>query len=154
MIFIPGEVPSSKNSKIKTNHGVFNSVAVRKYLKFIGVKKYSCKNGVECYKRRPNIFNSPGLREEFWNVSFPVSVGVHFVRQTKRRFDFINLCQIIQDLLVAHKIIPDDDINNLDPVLMLVNGNRYTVDKERPGVYLHVLTDNEFKLPNREVRRQ
>ena len=155
MIFIPGEVPSSKNSKIKSKHGVFSSVAVKKYLRFLGVKKYSCRSGVEGYKKRPNIFDTPELRSEFRGCEYPVVLGVHFVRRTKGKFDFINIVQIIADLLVAHRVIEDDDINHLIPVCMTIDGQNYHVDKHKPGVYLQILDD--FRLPSWdswETRRQ
>ena len=56
-IFIPGNVPSLKNSKIKTERGVFASKTVTTYLKLFGIKSFkssSNKNGnknVELYKR-------------------------------------------------------------------------------------------------------
>ena len=152
MIFIPGNVPSAKNSKVKTAIGVFNSAAVRKYLQALGVKKYSAKNGIECYKKRPNLFDTPELRAEFWNIGYPAIVGVHFVRRTRGRFDFHNMVQIIADLLVAHRIIPDDDTDHFLPVPMRVNGACVTHDKINPGVYLSVLKD--YELPGWVCRGQ
>jgi hypothetical protein len=144
LIFIPGSVPSSKNSKVKCAKGVFNSPAVRKYLQFIGVKKYG-KDYVENYKTRPNLFDTPELRAELQG-EYPLIVGFHFVRKTKGRFDFHNLCQIICDLLVAHQMIPDDDIDHLIPVPMVIEGRLWTKDKDAPGVYLKLLAD--YKLPD------
>jgi hypothetical protein len=148
LIFIEGNVPSSKNSKVKTSHGVFSSAAVRKYLQKIGVKKYR-KDFVEGYKKRPNLFDTPELRAEFYGAEYPIVLGVHFVRKTRGRFDFINMCQLIFDLLVAHQVIPDDDMNHLEPVPMKINGATYTINKERPGVYLACL---DFKLPEWVVK--
>lgn len=149
MIWIPGNVPSSKTSQIKTQRGIFKSRAVSKYLQFIGVKRYSSRSGVENYKRRPNIFDTPELREEFFGLCYPVTLGVHFVRKTKGRFDFINACQIIFDLLVAHRILEDDDMDHLLPVPLRINRRDYTVSKHRPGVFLQVLSG--FELPHWEV---
>jgi hypothetical protein len=147
MIFIPGNVPSSKRGKVKADRGLFHSPAVRKYLQFIGVKRYG-HDYVENYKTRPNLFDTPGLRREFLYCDYPVTVGVHFVRRTKSRFDWINMCQIVFDLLVAHRVIPDDDINNLLPVPMLCHGRPFTIDKNNPGVWIQVM--NECKLPDTE----
>jgi hypothetical protein len=147
MIFIPGNVPSSKRGKVKADRGLFHSPAVRKYLQFIGVKRYG-HDYVENYKTRPNLFDTPDMRREFSGCEYPVTVGVHFVRRTKSRFDWINMCQIVFDLLVAHRVIPDDDINNLLPVPMYRYGRAYTVDKQSPGVWLAVL--HQYDLPHAE----
>ena len=146
MIFIPGNVPSSKNSKVKCAKGVFNSPAVRKYLQFIGVKKYG-KDYVENYKTRPNLFDTPELRIELQG-EYPLIVGFHFVRKTKGRWDFHNLCQVICDLLVAHGMILDDDIDHLIPIPMVVSGKVWTKDKNKPGVWVKVLPD--YDLPHAE----
>jgi hypothetical protein len=134
--FIPGNVPSLKNSKIKTVRGIFPSKAVMKYLKSLGVKKYSCtRKTVDDYVTKPNIFRE-SLKDFPTNIPYPVKLGFHFVRRTKTQFDFNNATQIIQDLLVAHNFIEDDSMNYLIPFVWNKNGKYYSVDKENPGVYL------------------
>jgi hypothetical protein len=152
VIFIPGEVPSSKNSKVKAARGVFMSKATRQYLQAQGIKSYSARNGVEGYKRRPNLFDTPALRHEFAGREYPIVLGMHFVRATKRRWDFCNMSQIICDLLVAHKIIVDDDIEHLIPVALRFNDKLYSVDKERPGVWLQ--TFRAGVLPSVRVHKR
>jgi len=144
LVFIPGNVPSSKNSKIKTSRGIFNSKAVSKYLQFIGVKRYSAKKReVENYKTRPNKFFT-AIHESgvFYgrNIlnSEQVKFGFHFVRKTRRKFDFHNMVQIIADLLVAHTFILDDDITHFLPYPMEMDGKYYSHDKENPGVWIGI----------------
>lgn len=136
-IFIPGNVPSLKNSKIMTKRGIFHSKTVSKYLQKIGVKKYSSK-GYENYKTRPNLFlHAIGdLKKAIKGQKPPAVIGFFFIRGTRHRFDFVNVCQIICDLLVAHGVIEDDDVSHLVPIPIQINGLWYKYDKENPGVWL------------------
>ena len=137
-IFISGNVPSSKNSKIKTERGIFHSKTVSKYLRQIGVKSYSMqKREVEEYKRSPNSFAFE-VGSFFSRSDFPLEVGFHFVRDSRRKFDIINMMQVICDLLVAHRFIPDDDASHLIPYTFKVNDKYYSIDKDNPGVWLTI----------------
>ena len=141
MIFIPGNVPSSKNSKIATSKGVFHSKTVSKYLRNHGIKSYSVtKQTVTNYVRRPDTFVEYVLqfKELFKDNSSPYIIGIHFVRDSKRIFDFHNIFQIIADLLVAYKGIEGDDMNNIVvvPIMNILTGKYYSIDKLNPGVYI------------------
>ena len=143
MIFIPGNVPSLKNKKI---NGKFLPVTVRKYLQFVGIAKYNCNHTkkkpkiVEEYKDilRVNLFRK-SVGTYFDDVDFPVKLGFHFVRNSKRKFDFHNAVQIIADLLTAHDFIPDDDMTCFLPFPMQKTGEWYSIDKHNPGVYIKIL---------------
>ncbi len=138
-IFIPGNVPSSKNSKIKSSKGIFHSKTVRKYLSSLGIKHFSTsKKEVESLKTRTNLFldNTNKLTNKLKEMDPPHKLGFHFVRKDKRSFDFHNMVQIIADLLVAHDVIEDDDMDHFIPVPYKINGNYYSIDKEDPGVYI------------------
>lgn len=144
MIWIPGNVPSSKSSNIKTEHGIFKSKQVRQYLQGLGVKKYSTRHGVTGYKTRPNLFRD-AITPYGGLYDYPVILGMHFVRSSRRRFDFNNASQIICDLLAAHGFVEDDDCDHLYPVPMWRNGGFYSLDKHAPGVWLAVLDRQVFK---------
>lgn len=141
LIFIPFNVPSLKNSKIKTSRGIFPSKTVKNYLTDLGIQRYSAsRKEVVGYKTKPNKFQE--LREIF-NKSLegkelPVEIGFHFVRKTKHKFDFNNANQIIADLLTAHGIIEDDNMDYFIPYAFKMNDKFYTIDKENPGVYLQI----------------
>ena len=143
--YIPFNVPSSKNSKAASKKGVFHSAAVRHYLQKIGVKKYH-KTEYENYKTRPNLFEEAvaPMREyihgysQNQGIAPPYIMGFHFTRDTRRKFDFINIAQIICDLLVAHKVIEDDNMDYLIPVPLMINGKWYSVDKEKAGVIIEI----------------
>lgn len=161
MIFIPGNVPSMKNGKnpvtVDRNGKTFTTLALsdaaKKYLRGLGVKKYSDK-GVEGYKKYPNLFAaSVG---SFLNdvADFPVVVGFHFVRDSRRRWDFHNAVQIVADLLVAHGYLPDDDVEHLIPVPLLCQGRWYSVSGHHPGVYLERVHSFDELVSRRQKQMQ
>ncbi len=154
MIFIPSNVPSLKNSKVKTSKGIFPSKTVTKYIKGLGIQSYnSRKKEVKGYKdpNRPNIFET--FREEFENMrkgkDDPLFIGYHQVRSSNRLYDFSNSVEIIQDLLTAHDFIEDDNVQYIFPVPMTIDGRLptpdnirtekwYSVDKKNAGVFLKI----------------
>lgn len=135
--FIPGNVPSLKNSKVKTSRGIFPSATVVLYLRSLNIQQYSVrKKKVKGYvdKTKPNRF-----AQAFKGWTKPdkrIFVGFHFVRNSKRKFDFNNATQIIQDLMVAHDYIEDDDMSWFIPMVWHKEGEFYSIDREKPGVYL------------------
>ena len=135
MIFIPHNVPSLKNSKIATTHGVFHSKTCRRYLQKIGVKKYG--KTVEDYRTRENLFRK-SVGNYFDNREYPIAVGFHFVRDSRRKFDFHNAVQILADLLVAHGFIVDDDMDHFLPCPLYKDRMWYSIDKQNPGVWLEI----------------
>ena len=137
--FIPGNVPSLKNSRVGTSHGNFPSKTVQKYLRSLGIKKCSAKNGVEHYARRPATLQCI-LKVTFfgWHPKYPVKVGFHFIRGTRHKFDYINAKQIIQDLLVAYRVLQDDDADHLIPYVWEIEGENYNYDKKNPGVWIKI----------------
>ena len=141
LIFIPFNTPSLKNSKIKTSRGIFPSKTVKNYLSDLGIQKYSAsRKEVVGYKNKPNLIEQ--LRDKFNKVlegkEPPFEIGFHFVRKTKHKFDFNNANQIVADLLVAHDIISEDNMDIFIPYAFKMNEQFYTIDKENPGVYIKV----------------
>lgn len=154
MIFIPSNVPSLKNSKVKTSKGIFPSKTVTKYIRGLGIQSYnSRKKEVKGYAdpNRPNIFET--FREDFENMrkgkDDPLFIGYHQVRSSNRLYDFSNSVEIIQDLLTAHDFIEDDNVQYIFPVPMTIDGRLatpdnirtekwYSVDKDNAGVFLKI----------------
>lgn len=136
MVFIEGNVPSSKNSKI---NGKFFSKTVQKYLRSFGIKSFSSrKKDVETYKTIPMTFPVEKLKKEFKGKGKQHVVLFHFVRDSKHKFDFGNVTQIILDLLTAFDIIEDDNMDYIIPMPWAVGGKWYSYNKENPGLYLIV----------------
>lgn len=146
-IFIPYNVPSLKNSKIKTSKGIFSSKTVQKYLRFLGIKSYSCsKKTVEVYKTIPLIFPVESLIKLVEGIEYPYFIGLHFVRSSKHLFDFINASQIILDLFTAFNIIEDDDMSKVMPIPYKKNELWFSYNKEQPGVYVTVFQDYSISI--------
>ena len=153
LIWIPYNTPALKNSKVKTGKGIFSSPTVKKYLRKLGIQSYSSsKKTVTGYVTRPNEFEQ--LRQQFekslLNKGFPVLICFHFIRDSKRLFDFGNATEIIMDLLTAHSIIPDDNVSFIFPSIMTVDGilpneenirelEWYSVNKDQAGVWIKII---------------
>lgn len=132
--FIPFNVPALKNGTV---NGKFKSKQVVKYMQKLGIKSFSSKKKTfDNYVRRLNVFY-----ETISRVKRPDQqsfFGFHFIRESKRNFDFSNAVQILEDLFTAHGFIDDDNINVMIPVPLFVNGRAYTVDKKNPGVIVSI----------------
>lgn len=118
-IFIPGNVPSSKNSKQWTGKMLINSKATRAYI----------KTSLEFYLKYRVDFQKMLKGKEK-----PYKVCLQFFRGTKHKFDYINPAQTVQDLMVKHKWIKDDNCSEIIPVF-----EKYKYDKENPGVLIKIL---------------
>lgn len=140
MVYIKHNVPSLKNGRISTDRGSFHSKTVQKYLRLHGIKYYSSgRKVVETYKTVPMTFPVEELKELFKDVQWPVIVGFHIVRDSKRRFDFINSLQVILDMMTAFDIIPDDNMDYVIPQCLWLDGKHYSIDKENAGVYIEII---------------
>lgn len=127
MIFIKGNTPSSKNSKqfvtLKTGKTMLlNSKTVQKYIK--NSKADWIKNKTEFLKMLKG-------KEK------PYKIELYFIRDSKRKFDYINAAQIVFDLMQEYGYIDDDDSQNIIPVF-----KGFEVDKARAGVEIRVLKED------------
>lgn len=125
MIYLKGNVPSSKNSKQWTGKTLIKSKTVRNYL-----KQYEIQ-----YKLKANEF-----KEMIKNKKKPYYIGFYFIRNSKRKFDYNNLTQLPQDLMVKYEWLDDDNADYLIPI-----GLGYTVDKAKAGLIITVLDTKEDK---------
>ena len=128
-IFIPGNVASSKNSKQWTGTRLIWGKLAQKY-------------------RANTAWYWKTYKKEFHKMiegkMKPYKVGFFFVRDSKRKFDIVNLVQTCQDLMVAYGWIVDDNADEILPFpfaeLDPQFGTKwYGIDKEKPGVYISVL---------------
>lgn len=127
MIFIPGNVSSSKNSKQWTGKYLVSSKQTQRYVK-----------NTEWYWVQ--------MRKDFRNMikglQKPLMIGFHFVRDSKRKYDYCNMLQICQDMMVKHQWIEDDNVDEMYPVPFKIDGKYSTVDKNKAGVYIKVLNND------------
>jgi len=134
MVFIEGNVPSSKNSKIK---GKFFSKTVQKYLRSFGIQSFSSRRKeVKGYKTIEMTFPIEELKEELKSDIYPIKIGFHFVRGSKHKFDFGNVTQILLDLFTSFDIIPDDNMDYIIPECLTIDDKYYSYNKDNPGVYI------------------
>jgi hypothetical protein len=79
---------------------------------------------VEDYDSKRKIFLS-------WNVSFPLDIGLYFIRDSRREFDGINAAQIIFDLMQKYQWVSND---NMD--VLRHHDLGYHVDRNNTGVII------------------
>lgn len=124
--FFKGNIPSFKNSKriFRTKTGktiLTHSKAVQKYLdEFEG--QWEDRNTILAF------------RKQLEGKEKPYKIGFFFVREDRRRFDYINMLQLPQDLMVKHGFIEDDNCNEIIPVVL-----GYKVDKNNSGILIKIL---------------
>ena len=119
MIFIAGNVPSSKNSKRWTGKMLINSKTVMKYIKDTKLD----------YENNKCLF-----KEMVAGKKFPVTISFKFIRGSKHKFDYINPAQTVQDLMVKNEWIQDDNCDYMIPYF-----EPYEYNKENPGVEIKIL---------------
>ena len=124
MIFIAGNTPSSKNSKqfVTLKNGkklLLNSKIVRKYID---------KSEMDWRFNKTEFFKMLKGKEK------PYKIELYFIRDSRRKFDYINAAQIIFDLMQEYGYIDDDDSTNVIPIF-----KGFEVDKVRAGVEIEVL---------------
>ena len=159
-IFISGEVRSSKNSKqiwkkpyrlpktllkklggritLATYKNIISSgkwyYDGKRVIPFITdsnlVKAYKLETGLQ-YNRNAKIF-----QELIKDKKLPLYIEFLFFREFDKSWDFNNLTQIVQDMMVKHKWMCDDDVYNMLPV---PPKPAFIVDQDFQGVLITVL---------------
>ena len=129
MIFITGNTPSSKNSKRiititskktgKKTTRLINSEVTEKYIK---------------NSKADWVLNKRNFLKMLVGKEKPYKIELYFIRDSKRKFDYINAAQIVFDLMQEYRYIEDDDSQNIIPVF-----KGFEVDKARAGVEIEVL---------------
>lgn len=124
MIFIAGNTPSSKNSKqfVTLKSGktlLINSKTVQSYIR---------------NSKADWLVNKNEFLKMLKGKEKPYKIELYFIRDTKKRFDYINAAQIIFDLMQEYGYIEDDDSRNIIPIF-----KGFEVDKNRAGVEIKVL---------------
>lgn len=129
MIFIAGNTPSSKNSKRIIT--ITNKKTGKKTTRLINsevTEKYIKSSKVDWLVNKNEFLKMIKDKEK------PYKIELYFIRDSKRRFDYINATQIIFDLMQEYGYIEDDDSQNIIPVF-----KGFEVDKARAGVEIEVL---------------
>ena len=116
--FIPGNVPSSKNGRRWTGKYFIASKAVMNYRKATK----------ECYTKYAEEFKAEVAKQKL-----PVKVSFEFIRGSRHKFDYINPAQTVQDDMVKHGWLEDDNAENINPYFI-----QYKYDKKNPGVWIEI----------------
>lgn len=117
--FIPGNVPSSKNSRQWTGKFFIASKTTQKY------RKDSEQHWIAA---------RDSFLESVKDLPKPYHIAFEFIRGSKHKFDYINPLQTVQDEMVKYGWIEDDNADILLPMVL-----PYKYDKEKPGVIIHVI---------------
>lgn len=118
-IFIPGNVPSSKNSKQWTGKFLVHSKQSQTYYKLSG--QDWTKFGVQ-------------FRQLTKNLPKPLKVEFTFIRGSRHKFDYVNPLQTVLDLMVKYNWIDDDNADEIKPYF-----GDYSYDKDNPGVVIKII---------------
>lgn len=118
-IYIPTNVPSSKNSKRWTGKFLIGSKTTLAYK----------KNVADYYALYKKKFHSMVKDKKP-----PYRVEFTFIRDSKRRFDYCNAVQIVADMMVEYGWIEDDNADIFIPVFA-----PYLYKKNDGGVIIKVL---------------
>ena len=78
--------------------------------------------------------NEKVFKEMVKHLEPPYRVSFEFIRDSKRKFDYINAAQVVQDLMVKHEWIEDDNCDWIIPSYI-----PYSVDKENAGVIIRII---------------
>ena len=123
-IFINGNVPSSKNGKRWTGKYLIHSKTTMRYIK----------------ESKPEYVNNVKRFTSFVKkLNTPYVVHFKFYRKSRRKFDYVNPLQTVQDLMVKHHWLEDDSSDHLLPIFDV-----YEYNNETPGVLI-TIKKNENK---------
>jgi hypothetical protein len=123
--FILGNVPSSKNGKRWTGKYLIHSKTTMRYI----------KETKEDYLRLKDKFV-----KELSKQDAPYTISFKFIRNSKRKFDYVNPLQTVQDLMVKYGWIEDDNATFLLPVF-----EPYEYNKVKPGVLITIKPNKNDK---------
>lgn len=125
LIFISGNTASSKNGR------TFN-IKLKRSLDSKSTQKYKAISKNDYIDKQEQFLRQLEGKEK------PYKIGFHFVRDSKRKYDFVNPVQTVQDLMVRYGWLDDDNVTEMIPFPLMINGQWSTVDKENAGVYIKI----------------
>ena len=117
-IFINGNVPSSKNGKRWTGKYLIHSKTTMRYI----------KESKEEYLEQTYPF-----KEFIERFNPPYVIHFKFYRKSRRKFDYVNPLQTVQDLMVKYQWLEDDSSDHLLPIF-----DTYEYSKDKPGVLITI----------------
>lgn len=123
--FIGLNCPSSKNSRVITKQKrVISSKLCREYRTQMG----------EVFQ---NNLNEWKKQYDKTDHTKPIYVGFYFYRDSRRKWDFVNIVQIIADMMQDYLYITDDDTRHFIPIYL----GEEVVKKNKSGFKMKILHD-------------
>ena len=114
-------VPSSKNSKTWTGKILIKSKLCQRYIKW----------AEPLFKANKPLWESQMQKVE----QLPIKVEFYFYRDSKRHWDFINILQIIADIMQAEGYLENDDTTNFIPYY----AGEEVVKKDKAGFKMRII---------------
>lgn len=131
-IFIPGNVPSSKN-----NRGLMRVAKVVKQTPMMVSGSLMPSQLVTKYKQETKRYWE-AYRSEFIKMLAdkqpPYTISFFFIRGRNNSWDYANIVQIPQDLMQEYEWISNDDAKTMIPDF----SEGFAIDYKRPGVIIKV----------------
>ena len=131
-IFINDNVPSSKNGKRWTGKYLIHSKTTMRYI----------KDSKEEYLKYTYPF-----KEFIKRFNTPYIIHFKFYRKSRRKFDYVNPLQTVQDLMVRYQWLEDDSSDHLLPMF-----DTYEYNKEKPGVLITIKGKENVKNKKKNNR--
>jgi len=131
VFFCPTGTPSSKNSRQWTGRRFLPSKATTLW-----------RTETEQWW----LDNKKRFEKDLIGLEKPYLIGIHFVRKSKHKFDFVNPVQTIQDEMTKHGYIVDDNCDEMMPFPLSIKGQWFSYSKDKPGAYVKIFRDkNEIE---------
>lgn len=119
VIILQGQTPSKKNSKrLFHKNGRNIIISSKQYLE---------------WEKTARIAVIEWKKANHYTLTYPIRLHMFFYRDSKRRWDYNNIGQGVQDILVDAGIIEDDDAYHCIPVY-----DGFEVDKDNPRVEVRI----------------
>lgn len=90
---------------------------------------------------KPFFLQKKIIWDKFKPDYYPINLGLYFVRNSNRTFDYINAAQIIMDQMQKYNYIKEDNIIYVKPFFL-----GYHVDPKNPCCIMTEMDDELFKL--------
>lgn len=150
--YIPGNTPSSKNNRQWTGRYFIVSKNTKLWRERtaihwgnkkhkVGVMRFYKWVGDSFMEFNDALKYEWGGGQRMWfqyvvaMLDSPIYVELTFIRESKHKFDYINLCQTILDEMVTHDWITDDNADNIKPYF-----GDFIYDPEHPGTIIKLFT--------------
>jgi hypothetical protein len=128
---IPGELYSSKNSRLPVIYQDKSGKTIKKVIKSAAARRQQLEL-LHLFAGNPAFCDA--FRREAQARELPLRLHVSIYRRTAARFDYNNICQNLFDCMVHAGLLVDDCADQLLPIY-----KPYEIDANHPRVELRVL---------------